>query len=85
MTKRILGVVAVFGFGVGIGCAASPFVVPKASAQQSQLPALEYLCLDRSTDSEELTSDANKLATQRWELTASLSGIGVWCWKRPKM
>jgi hypothetical protein len=84
MTKRI-GIAAVFLVGCAVGGASSQLVVPKASAQQATLPVSEYLCLERGTDPEDLTSTANKLAAQRWDLTAIVSPAGLWCWKRPKM
>jgi hypothetical protein len=60
----------------------SRLVVPKASAEQAALPASEYLCENRPAF-DDMTSTANKLAAQRWEL-ATIEGQG-WCWKRPKM
>lgn len=84
MTKRFM-VAAVFLAGCAVGGGASQFVVPKASAQQATLPALQYLCVERGSDAEGLTRDANKLAAQRWELSESLPNLGVWCWKRPKI
>jgi hypothetical protein len=81
MANRILVAVALL-VGVVLGCAAAPFMVPKASAQQAALPAFEYLCGNRPAF-DDMTSAANQLAAQRWEL-ATIEGQG-WCWKRPKM
>lgn len=85
MNKRLLGIVAVFGLGIGIGCAAAPLIVPKASAQQALLPSWEYICLERPTrDPEASTAQANKLGAQRWEVALLEPLNGEWCFKRQK-
>jgi hypothetical protein len=80
MTKRILGVVAVFGLGVGFGCAAAPLVVPKANAQQAGvLSKWEYFCTtERDADT------ANKVGAEGWELVGLIGTADV-CFKRPKL
>jgi hypothetical protein len=89
MTKRVLGVVAVFGVGVGIGCAAAPLVVATASAQQaSTLPQWQVTCVDVSALSpgrtaENATEAGMKFGAQRWEPFAGVDK--ALCFKRPKM
>lgn len=81
MAIRVLGVVAVFGLGVGIGCAAAPVVVPTASAQQTaQLSKWEYKC-ERNLDDDE----RNALGAERWEMVgiAHSSTSMFACFKRP--
>ena len=86
MTKRILGVVAVFGLGVGFGCAAAPFVVPKASAQQAAtLTKWEVNCF-KNNDTAEAVANANRLGGENWEMLGVSSGpTDLYCFKRPKM
>jgi hypothetical protein len=86
MTRRIVGVVAVFGLGVGFGCAAAPLIVPKASAQQGALPAWEYLCVKRPIrDIPASTVQANKLGAERWEVAIIEPFNSEWCFKRQKL
>ncbi|HKY39611.1 MAG TPA: hypothetical protein VJN18_26915 [Polyangiaceae bacterium] len=67
MTKRNLGVAAVFLLGCATGGVSSQTVVPKASAQQqATLTKWEYNCLD--LDDDEATGAANKLGAESWEM-----------------
>jgi hypothetical protein len=85
MTIRVLGVMAVFGLGVGIGCAGAPLVVPRASAQQAaRLTKWEYYCIDTMH-----APALNQYGAQGWELAATTvepsNGTKAVCLKRAKM
>jgi hypothetical protein len=89
MTKRALILVGVFGVGVGFGCAAAPFVVPKASAQQAAtLTKWESSCAQVRDDAK-LSETGNRMGAESWELTAMSQqmngGVYTLCFKRPKM
>lgn len=91
MTKRGFILVAVFGVGVGLGCAAAPLVVPKASAQQAAaLTKWEYSCADTPDD-----TALTKFGAEGWELATvephdrQVGGTTIassrYCFKRPKL
>ena len=87
MTKRSLGVAAVFLVGCAVGGASSQLVVPKASAQQAAtLTKWEVLCIDEYGASS-ITKAAKPLGEQGWEIVGGdgLAGATSWCFKRPKM
>jgi hypothetical protein len=86
MTKRSLGVAAVFLVGCAVGGVSSQLVVPKASAEQeAELPAWEYKCVAKDFRWAETTERANKMGAARWEAFAIDQKDNLWCFKRTKM
>ena len=83
MTKRSLGVAAVFLAGCAVGGASSQLAVLNASAQQSAtLTKWEYFCANRPADYEDTNAEANRFGAQSWEMITEASR--TWCFKRPK-
>jgi hypothetical protein len=87
MTKRSLGVAAVFLAGCAVGGVSGQIVVPKASAQQAAtLTRWEYRC--EIVDSDAVTASVNPFGAQGWELsgvTMTHSPSVMVCFKRPKL
>jgi hypothetical protein len=85
MTKRALAIVAVFGLGVGFGCAAAPLVVPRASAQQAAtLTKWEYFCIHES-GAANIMKAVKPLGSEGWEMVGLEGNFETVCFKRPKM
>jgi len=87
MNKRTVGIAAVFGLGLVLGCAVAPLVVPKASAQQAAtLTKWEYTCFDEASR-EAVVSKSGRLGAEGWEMAGvdSSASYTIWCFKRPKL
>ena len=87
MRGFFLGLSLAVAFIVGCVAGASGLVVPPASAQQQamRLPRWEYFCAEISLEPGDVTSQANKLGAQHWELVANGRTTGyadLWCFKR---
>ena len=90
MTKRTLGVAAVFLMGCGVGGVSSQLAVPKASAQQAgTLTRWEYHCTGPLLNHEYASKEINKLGAEGWDavdVQDDFPSVGErWCFKRPKM
>ena len=77
-----LGIVLVFGLGVGVGCAAGTAV--QTQVAEAQGPAgvqrWEYKCFNRVNPGP-VEKEADFLGVEGWEMVASTGG--TWCFKRP--